>query len=607
MSIAKGLLKLANILQHGADEVLAEAQDTEYFDPIVEIIANAIKSLEESAEVIAEAGLILTPKTLEDLAAIAETLDASGDELLQKQASVLDEILLTIAAPKNALAEFKAQTAEELNRLRDELRAKQREEYYKNKTRTAFDAQNRKEQVIKAFKDKVKRFKPMEASLSTRHCPDHPGVGLIRVADSVYQCSLDKKIYNFETGYTTMKGNQVPGGSVNNQMKDWGQRAVTNVPFNTRETILSRYTSETMDKLQKTAEDEWETYVSLEDIKDKFPEAYWKLDTIDFFDVENPEGTKFFIDVNDNLIAENSRHIEGDLHAREEWVWDGEKWLELDNVAGGIEELRQQVGEDSGFEDESGADDEYYQYLMSDLLNGEGPATPFVVIQRAIEQVQGKRHSVMGKTNTNPEDIANDLYTVLTQMNALKEGDELPSQEMGKWVDTIDSKFHLDSTTDGPVSPFVVISRAMKMAGSADRSELANALYETLVGHGWLVDEGSPSYAVNTADCSDADDSDVWQRVEAKELEDLFPEAYNGFLNKWEDMRNIVSDEVEQGGSDLAPFLQFESTDFVFSVRIDDMNVSNPVIRARLGVDGEDGPMEIRYEWNGNEWDAVGI
>src|SRR5271166_4062292 len=49
----------------------------------------------------------ITPESIEEIAALAAALDASGDPELMKQASVLDELLMTIAAPPNAYAERK--------------------------------------------------------------------------------------------------------------------------------------------------------------------------------------------------------------------------------------------------------------------------------------------------------------------------------------------------------------------------------------------------------------------------------------------------------------------------------------------------------------------
>ena len=60
----------------------------------------------------------ITPESIEETAALAAALDATNDPQLKKMASVLDELLLTIAAPPN-LSERKAATndrAEELHK-----------------------------------------------------------------------------------------------------------------------------------------------------------------------------------------------------------------------------------------------------------------------------------------------------------------------------------------------------------------------------------------------------------------------------------------------------------------------------------------------------------
>jgi hypothetical protein len=38
-----------------------------------------------------------------------------------------------------------------------------------------------------------------------------------RIAQDMVQCPLDKKTYNYAEGYTTEKGEKVPGGSVSEQ------------------------------------------------------------------------------------------------------------------------------------------------------------------------------------------------------------------------------------------------------------------------------------------------------------------------------------------------------------------------------------------------------
>lgn len=196
-----------------------------------------------AAELLDVAGKIASQEDiLTSLVALANELDSSDDPKLNKYASVLDEILLTIGSSKDALAQASAKTEDEINKIREEHRAKKREELYGNAKKEE-DGQNKKSEVEKAYKDQVKTYRTMEAPLSTRYCPDHPGASVVRIADHVYQCSLDKKIYNYDSGFKTNKGNDVPGGGVEYQTKDWGQRDTGPAMFDTRESAMSRFAS----------------------------------------------------------------------------------------------------------------------------------------------------------------------------------------------------------------------------------------------------------------------------------------------------------------------------------------------------------------------------
>lgn len=53
--------------------------------------------------------------------------------------------------------------------------------------------------------------------LSTRYCPDHRGIQAYRVAERVYQCPVDGRMYDYEGGYVDYNGQRVPGGSIANQ------------------------------------------------------------------------------------------------------------------------------------------------------------------------------------------------------------------------------------------------------------------------------------------------------------------------------------------------------------------------------------------------------
>lgn len=172
---------------------------------------------------------------LENTANLATALDNSGDDGLEKLASVLDEILLTIGAPKGENYNFKAAEEAELDKLRTKYHAGPDKFYGVGKERTSKIA----DEANKVIEQKVKQYKPNEHALSTRHCPDHFGTSVIRIADSTWQCPLDKKIYNYESGFKLENGSQVPGSNVSNQNQNIADNAEQHLNFSTREEILN--------------------------------------------------------------------------------------------------------------------------------------------------------------------------------------------------------------------------------------------------------------------------------------------------------------------------------------------------------------------------------
>ena len=165
----------------------------------------------------------ITPESIAETAALATALDESGDPQLQKMAGVLDELLLTVAAPP--VAERKAAA----NDRAEELRKK----YQGN--REALREINKISDVEKAIEQSgfTKDYRILEAPLSTRTCPDHPGAQMGRVGEHVYQCELDKKTYNYETGFELNNGSKVPGGDVAQQTQ--GLDIPFHAIFDTRE------------------------------------------------------------------------------------------------------------------------------------------------------------------------------------------------------------------------------------------------------------------------------------------------------------------------------------------------------------------------------------
>ena len=183
----------------------------------------AAKALVLASEILKKAALdIQLTSTIEDtntygpnitsamssLEAFANELDSSGDHELVKRANVLDEILLTIAANVEDQENYK----EKMNRKIDDIKKKSlaaKENKEKKGTQSASE--------VTPTKPTNKILRPLEAPLSTRYCPDHAGISLIRIRDKVAYCPLDGKQYDYEAGYTTLKGVSVPGSSIENQ------------------------------------------------------------------------------------------------------------------------------------------------------------------------------------------------------------------------------------------------------------------------------------------------------------------------------------------------------------------------------------------------------
>jgi hypothetical protein len=233
--IADLLTAFANSLEDHNNEAMLLA---EYDDKCLEIVAKAcVTAAEVLKKAAQEVDVIepveeskLTPDSLNDIAALASSFDKSDDPELQRTASVLDEILLTIAAPKNYIAEKKAEKEKELQVLKDKYLD----------VKNCHDEQIKKSEIEKAIdnSDMTKEYRVMEAPLSTRHCPDHNGVSISRVSENVYQCPLDKKTYDFANGYSLYDGTKVPAGDISLQtdiMNEVGESV-----FDTRESRIGK-------------------------------------------------------------------------------------------------------------------------------------------------------------------------------------------------------------------------------------------------------------------------------------------------------------------------------------------------------------------------------
>lgn len=230
MRISEMLTAIASWLESPDNEAILLA---EYDDDCLQIVANSCVQAAALLKITAEAvediepqeESKITPEAIEELANLATAFDESGDPALKKQASVIDELLLTIASPPDATVQRK----DLVDRRLDELKKK-----YEQTGKDLADT-NKIADSVKAIEksNMAKHMDILEAPLSCRTCPDHPGAQIGRVGEHMWQCELDKKIYDFENGFTLNNGTKVPGGDVANQTQ------VINIPcesiFDTRE------------------------------------------------------------------------------------------------------------------------------------------------------------------------------------------------------------------------------------------------------------------------------------------------------------------------------------------------------------------------------------
>lgn len=206
----------------------------------VENLSTAMSKIEDrKRDVMGSVDGLVTPESLTEMAVLASEFDKTGDPILMKQAAVLDEILLTIGAQQNLIIAAKNAQDIEIDKIKSKSKKDTEYDPY-TMVKTEHDKQNQVEEAKKIISEKIKDYRPMEASLNTRTCPDHPGAQMARVAEHTFQCSLDKGIYNYQGGYTTMKGNKVPGGDVSNQTQSLFDRPNEFTSFETRESKLNQ-------------------------------------------------------------------------------------------------------------------------------------------------------------------------------------------------------------------------------------------------------------------------------------------------------------------------------------------------------------------------------
>lgn len=269
-NLKKQIESLTESLLDSENEVIVWAEETD--NPKVlahaaHVLVKAAGALKEVSaltekkldyEMSVEAGSI-HPRDIESLAALAAEFDASDDEFLQKQAAVIDQLLINFAQ-RGLKSEAETAEEKELAKLRAKYRAESSDECYKG-PREEHEKDIKAAEAIKAIKNQVKEYRPLQTALSTRYCPDHPGTQVRRVGDNVYQCALDKKLYNYKEGFTTEKGNKVPGTDVANQTQNLGDRILEQMSFSTRESKLTASASQEEGPLVKKAQETLEEEV----------------------------------------------------------------------------------------------------------------------------------------------------------------------------------------------------------------------------------------------------------------------------------------------------------------------------------------------------------
>jgi hypothetical protein len=230
MKLSEKLLIVASWLEDSENDLLVNAEfDDNCLSVVASALVKAADALKDGAEEVSKVEPNgLSSEQLDEIAAVAEAFDESEDDLLRKQASVLDEILLTLAAPRGSSSAYR--------RMEDD-RIEQLKKKYKD-VKPYQDELNKVSDSIKAIESSpyYKQYRPLEAPLSSRYCPDHPGALIARVGEHTWQCVLDKKVYNYDSGFKTLQGNTVPGGTVEEQTPTHMEESHT--VFDTRESKL---------------------------------------------------------------------------------------------------------------------------------------------------------------------------------------------------------------------------------------------------------------------------------------------------------------------------------------------------------------------------------
>lgn len=219
MRISELLTAMAAWLESPNNEALLLSEgDEECLKVVASSCVEAAEALKRAAAQVDEmepaSPSAITPEAIDGLAVLADALDASGDVELKKQASVIDELLLTIAG-KDAFAMRKDLLD---NRLVD---LKKR---YEGNAEMLKEI-GRVDSIEKAIKESkmTEEVKIHEEGLSTRTCKKHPGAQMARIGQDLWQCDLDKEVVDYSKD-----------GSVANQTQN-SLNNITHSIFDSRE------------------------------------------------------------------------------------------------------------------------------------------------------------------------------------------------------------------------------------------------------------------------------------------------------------------------------------------------------------------------------------
>ncbi len=216
MKLSEKILVIAKWLDASDNELLVAVND-KHLDSLALSLVQASDVLREVAQEIAitepVAQTLITPENLEEMAAIAASFDESGDPMLEKQAAVLDEILMTLSTPKDYVFNFKRAENDKLDTLKKKYKAPSEELSENIGVKEALDAL--KKSTIYSKPNLTKR--PLQNALSARSCPDHAGAQMARIGEGIFQCALDHRTYDYNSGHTLLDGTKVPGGSISEQ------------------------------------------------------------------------------------------------------------------------------------------------------------------------------------------------------------------------------------------------------------------------------------------------------------------------------------------------------------------------------------------------------